>query len=101
MKPLHASVWARCRFSEAQAAEIPNFRQWLRESQTDLGIYLADAVVSHSAQRPEFDVADVREIESLIARSCAPKAELFFYGRLLKLVTREPPLEGSPPQAVH
>jgi site-specific recombinase XerD len=90
VSPLPDSVWRRCRFNEAQTVEIPAFRQWLRESETDLGIYLADAELSLGAvQAPEFEVADVRELESLIARSCVPKADYLFYGRLLKLVVQE------------
>lgn len=89
MNPLPESVWERCRFSEVQAVEVPNFRNWLRESETDLGIYLADAELPPSALKPEFEVIDVREIESLIARSCDPKTDYLFYGRLLKLVISE------------
>jgi site-specific recombinase XerD len=83
------SVWERCRFTEFQAAEVPNFRNWLRESEIDLGVVLADATISSAGAKYEFEVADVRELESLIANRCSPKTEVLFYGGILKIVIRE------------
>lgn len=89
LHPAPELVWDKCKFSALQRANIPAFRDWLRTNETELSIFLADATLSEEAPREKFERIDVSELESLIARNCAPKSAFLFYGRILKTVVRQ------------